>query len=53
MLFGQLNKFPLNGAEEKDLILIMSRLLRKDINTTVTNFSPDEAVKIPESVDEK
>jgi len=52
-LFRQLNKFPLNGAEEKDLILIISQLLRKDINTLVTNFSPDEAVKILERVDEK
>jgi hypothetical protein len=31
----------------------MSQLLRKDINTLVTNFSPDEAVKILERVDEK
>lgn len=52
-LFRQLNKFPLNGAEEKDLILIMSQLLGKDINLLITNFSPDEAVKILERADEK
>jgi len=50
-LFGKLNKFSLNEAEEKDLILIMSQIVGKDINPVITNFSPDESVKILENID--
>lgn len=52
-LFRKLNSFPVNGAEEKDLILIMSQILGKDINPVITDFSTDKAVKILENIDEK